>query len=143
MADHTAAELVDFGSISWGTLRSEDLAVAFADTLADLDPGALASIVADPVHALALECARVASPRVAALWGVDDCDIIPGWSLGDALSDLVYESLFNALAALAPEGVYFGASEGDGSDFAFWRACDVCGNLGDCGGEVCIGFTEG
>lgn len=33
----------------------------------------------------------------------------------------VYGQLFEELDALAPAGYYFGAHEGDGSDFGFWE----------------------
>ena len=36
----------------------------------------------------------------------------------------VVESLFDLLDDLAPEGHYFGATEGDGSDFGFWQSDD-------------------
>ncbi|HYW24877.1 MAG TPA: hypothetical protein VE953_11985 [Terriglobales bacterium] len=34
--------------------------------------------------------------------------------------DWLLEDLYDALNDLAPEGCYFGAHEGDGSDFGFW-----------------------
>lgn len=40
-----------------------------------------------------------------------------------SLSDDVYwdlETLYDILNDVAPEGTYFGANEGDGSDFGFW-----------------------
>ena len=37
---------------------------------------------------------------------------------------LLHESLFDLLDSLAPEGYYFGATEGDGSDFGFWQFDD-------------------
>jgi hypothetical protein len=39
----------------------------------------------------------------------------------DALSYLVWEDLFDQMNSIAPEGYYFGAHEGNGSDYGFWR----------------------
>lgn len=36
-------------------------------------------------------------------------------------SEYLIEALFDALNEIAPEGCYFGASEGDGSDYGFWQ----------------------
>ncbi len=47
-----------------------------------------------------------------------------GFSLQDAENELgsqIVSELFDALDELAPEGMYFGAIEGDGSDFGFWN----------------------
>jgi hypothetical protein len=41
-----------------------------------------------------------------------------GYNAADA--DDLLECLFDALDALAPEGTYFGAHPGDGSDYGFW-----------------------
>ena len=39
----------------------------------------------------------------------------------DALSYLVWEDLFDQMNSIAPEDYYFGAHEGNGSDYGFWR----------------------
>jgi len=40
------------------------------------------------------------------------------WNSEDA--SYVLEELFDELNSIAPDGMYFGATEGDGSDFGFW-----------------------
>ena len=91
-------------SVSCGTLRKQDLIPAFLDALADVDPMAYAQLVLMPFGP------------------------VPGYAQDDASSDwwdsedasFLLESLFDALSDAAPEGFYFGAIEGDGSDFGFW-----------------------
>jgi hypothetical protein len=46
----------------------------------------------------------------------------PWWDSED--SDELLTQLFDALNACAPEGHYFGAHSGDGSDFGFWPVDD-------------------
>lgn len=43
----------------------------------------------------------------------------PYWYTETAQQDL--EEAFSTLNELAPEGMYFGAHPGDGSDFGFWK----------------------
>ncbi|MCS2443096.1 hypothetical protein NXX09_24160 [Bacteroides uniformis] len=42
-----------------------------------------------------------------------------GWNSDDAAGLL--ESLFDTLDSYSPEGYYFGAHLGDGSDYGFWK----------------------
>lgn len=104
------------GSVSTGTLRSEDLVAAFAPILKDLDPARYYEIMVREV------------PTASDLY------------------QEVVNDLMDALDDNAPEGYYFGAIEGDGSDFGFWKVEDEyslsdCANWetnsqGDCGGRV-------
>ena len=48
-----------------------------------------------------------------------DPDDHPWWTSEDA--SYVLEELFDELNSIAPDGMYFGAIEGDGSDFGFWK----------------------
>jgi hypothetical protein len=48
----------------------------------------------------------------------DEGDASPWWSSEDA--QFLLESLFDELDAHAPEGYYFGAHPGDGSDYGYW-----------------------
>lgn len=95
---------VTFGTISHGTLRTVDLAEAFAAELDYLDSEALARIDA--------EYAEVAD---AEDWEDIDEETL-SWYVG-ALSD--------ALQELAPPYAYFGALESDSSDFGFWPDVDA------------------
>ena len=91
--------LGSLGTISHGTLRSEDLLAAFADELEYL---CKANDL--PVDGLVQE-ARDVDPD------------------SDAGSEIVNE-LIDALNEFAPPYCYFGAHEGDGSDFGFWPSIE-------------------
>ena len=81
------------GTVIHGTLREEDLFEAFFDVYVQL-PGA--------------------TPGRALLYLKD-------WEPEDhAYRPDVLQELADELNALAPEGLYFGANEGDASDFGFW-----------------------
>ena len=87
-------------SISHGTLRAEDLIPAFIAALPDDEGKAQAQ--RDWEHAQSLT-----DPKLRE------------WDM-----DMVLEELFFRLDSLAPEGCYFGAHPGDGSDFGFWPVED-------------------
>ena len=97
--------MVSCGTVISGSLRSEDLAPAFVDELRALSPERLAQVQGD-------------YPRFFAKSGnvVSERSIVWRWFLA---SDFV-NALMDALNDCAPEGLYFGASEGDGADFGFW-----------------------
>lgn len=97
MAKHYAPSL---GSISHGTLLAEDLIEAFSDELALLAPD----------HDLPAE-----AEAIATLHSFGWADIYAR----EEAEDLVYR-LMDALNESAPAYCYFGANEGDGSDFGFW-----------------------
>lgn len=87
-------------SISTGTMRPADLVPAFAHELAD----------------------RTSHDHVLGMVGFAP-DNIPAtddefWGTENAGS--ILELLFEALDSDAPEGCYFGAHPGDGSDYGFW-----------------------
>src|SRR5690606_15513977 len=91
---------VRLGTVIHGTLREEDLVPAFLEELKTLDPDRAASYF-ERIPAEALE----------------DEDHI-WWQTGEAL--WMVEELFDVLNEYAPPYVYFGANEGDGSDYGFW-----------------------
>lgn len=77
-------------SVSHGTLRQQDLVEAFAKVLGEVN---------EPLADSLIEAFAI---------GDDDTQ------------DYVLEQLFDSLDEIAPEGTYFGAHPGDGSDFGFW-----------------------
>lgn len=83
-------------SVSSGTLKSEDLIPKFL--------GVLKTYGKDKYDAYIKE-----NPEVEDWENLDDETM--GWVV-DELADLLNE--------IAPDGCYFGASEGDGADFGFW-----------------------
>jgi hypothetical protein len=97
------------GSISHGTLRTQDLLEAFTDVLNSLDK-------TNPLIAEALDLIAIGDK-----WNGHDEPTID-WTddQEESASILVNESLPDALQELCPPFVYFGTLEGDGSDFGFW-----------------------
>ncbi len=85
----------EIGTVSHGTLRTEDLIPAFANELERCCDG----------HSGNLTLVQEARE-------ITDFD-------SEEASDLCHD-LSDALNEYAPEGTYFGAHEGDGSDFGFW-----------------------
>lgn len=98
----TKKHKASFGTIIRGTLRAEDLIPAFTDALRYL---------------------RGSLPR-------EVHRTLQQWQRGEVTEEreaLFLDSLFEELQEYAPPYAYFGAHEGDGSDFGFW--------LGDLDGE--------
>lgn len=97
------------GSISEGTLRTEDLLRAFSDELERIAP----------------DCNETAEARAvltldSAGWSAI-CDSEEASELVDALSDKLNE--------YAPPYTYFGSNEGDGASFGFWPSMDEVDEL--------------
>jgi hypothetical protein len=82
------------GTVIHATLRTEDLLAAFADELEHLGAN-------NPEHVALAQEARTINPD-------------------DEWADEFVSDLMDALNEYAPDGCYFGAHEGDGSDFGFW-----------------------
>lgn len=92
-------------SVSHGTLRTVDLIESFLGELELWDRAKFKELHAEvPFDA----------------WDSQDNE---WWDSEDA-SYFLNEDLFDALNNVAPEGFYFGAHEGDGSDFGFWPIDD-------------------
>ena len=110
------------GSISHGTLRTQDLLPAFLETLTARG-GEIPKDLECGTH---IEYLNWPSLDTTAC---DDDDKF--WDSEDAMWDM--EALTDALQTLCPPFVYFGTLEGDGSDFGFWPdrdsiQSDVIGN---------------
>jgi hypothetical protein len=90
------------GSISTGTLRTEDLRHAFANTLEALEVGMPPTPAGEPRWLNLVEEAR------------DDK------FYADQDDQSVIDDLSDALNKFCPPFVYFGTLEGDGADFGFW-----------------------
>ena len=104
------------GSISTGTLRTEDLIPAFTYTMGELTH--------DPVS----NTSKYPTEAMAKLW--DEAIHLIGtdqwWTLDpeDSGVDDLLNDLTDALDELCPPFVYFGTLEGDGADFGFWPDMD-------------------
>lgn len=96
------------GSVIHGTLRPQDLIPAFLTALEQADPAVHAQILVNAVFGVVPAYAQ--EDEDADWW----TDCAPDW----------IEQLTEALDACAPEGYYFGAHPGDGSDFGFWKEED-------------------
>ena len=89
-------------SVSRGTMRHQDLIPAFLEVLRET-PEYVQLMRLVPCHALEDEEAE---------W----------WDSEAAI--YLLEELFDVLDSYSPEGNYFGAHPGDGSDYGFWQMTD-------------------
>jgi hypothetical protein len=92
------------GTIIHGTMRNQDLIPAFLDVAREIAPAEYAQMVSAPFSPI---------PSYA----LED-DSAEWWTSDEAYCLL--EELFELLNLYTPEGFYFGAHEGDGTDFRFW-----------------------
>lgn len=98
------------GPISHGTMRSEDLIESFSDELARLIKRRRGYDKARETIRDGRKWLRGTEPE----YGTDEYD-----TRAELGSEIVNE-LFDALQEHAPPYCYFGAHEGDGSDYGFW-----------------------
>ena len=101
------------GSISHGTLRTQDLLPVFLETFIALG----GNVPADLECGSYIEYLNWPNPETTAC---DEDDKF--WASEDAMWDM--EALTDGLNNLCPPFVYFGTLEGDGSDFGFWPDMD-------------------
>jgi hypothetical protein len=90
------------GTVSHGTLRESDLISRFLSKLDSCNPSE--------------------SKKLRKDYGIRSNTNIEKWvkKNPDDAGYLLNDELFEALQEVAPPGHYFGAHEGDGSDFGFW-----------------------
>lgn len=100
----------EIGSVSHGSMRTEDLIAAFVETLDDLKESASLSNVPNKER-----YARLDSMLSEIEQRMEREDY---YASEDAGYDL--ETLFEALDEFAPPFCFFGAHAGDGADFGFW-----------------------
>lgn len=96
---------VRMGTVSHGTLRTQDLLRAFADEIEYL--GWTNGIL------LVLEARHNAA--------ILDLDVSQEQAIHNQTANAVLDELYDALNRACPPGVYFGTLEGDASDFGFWQ----------------------
>jgi len=101
------------GSISHGTLRTQDLLPVFLETFMALG----GNVPSDLECGAYIEYLNWPNPATTAC---DEEDKF--WESEDAMWDM--EALTDGLNNLCPPFVYFGTLEGDGSDFGFWPDMD-------------------
>jgi hypothetical protein len=113
----------DFGSVSHGTLRDEDLLQAFADELESLLAKQSRRFRRAPYRAL-IRAARKELRNYQRLMSGRACGGFWCAKAGLAVGDYV-NRLADTLNEFAPPYAYFGAHEGNGSDFGFWLDRDA------------------
>lgn len=99
------------GSISHGTLRPTDLLETFNDHMC--------AIVSPDTDTQVANLSVEVDGHLAKLREIHGAGEEPGTNVNMVSSELINE-LIDMLNGFAPEGVYFGAHEGDGADFGWW-----------------------
>lgn len=101
---------VDFtGTVSRATMREQDLVTAFMDVLEQYDPE----------EWQAIKTAFLVEFDLTYEEFLELPDDDERWR-SEALFYILHEDIWEAMQDMAPEGTYFGASEGDGADFGYW-----------------------
>lgn len=92
-------------SVSWGTMREEDLIPKFEAVIDSVEEG-----LYDRPEAVD-KLLNEDGPRLTDQEWYE-------------VADYLNETLWNLMQEIAPKGTYFGSSEGDGSDYGFWSCED-------------------
>lgn len=112
-----------FGSVSTGTLRPEDLLVAFADEL-DYQLGRqVTRFPRKEYRKLIREARRHSANSVISVANADE--VMLAIANYDETSEDIVNELIDALNEFAPPYAYFGAHSGDGADFGYWLTDDL------------------
>jgi hypothetical protein len=106
-------ETVPLGSISSGTLRTEDLLSAFSDYCRDYG--------GRDGKKLQREYERMPSGQ---RWNGHDDPTIDWTNAQQEQAEYLLEEMTECLEGIAPDFAYFGALEGDGAEFGFWPSID-------------------
>lgn len=99
-------------SVSHGTMRSCDLIPRFLDVIKDT-----------PEYAQIMLSINGANWNLCVITDAGASDNDERWE-SDDISMFLNESLWDVLNSYAPDGYYFGAHPGDGSDYGFWN-CEM------------------
>lgn len=100
-------EAMQPGSISHGTHRNEDVLPRFMSALFKEDPEKAREIWNNNPNFLEALCDL-------------NCGIQNNWWESEEATQ-ISEELFDVMDSYSPEGHYFGAHPGDGSDFGYWQ----------------------
>lgn len=128
----TTSNNITLGSVIHGTLRSEDLLPAFLFALEDAN-----SPKASRFNAELIELGFGHS--MCGVCGMGNREEWPE-GFGDDTAQEIIADMMDALNDIAPDGYYFGAHPGDGSEFGFW-ACEEW-NTSNLEGAEHIGTLE-
>tara|TARA_X000001388_G_scaffold52616_4_gene38357 strand:- start:4180 stop:4536 length:357 start_codon:yes stop_codon:yes gene_type:complete len=96
---------IELGTLIQATHRRQDLIPAFLEAVRRYADAEYTQLILGPFGFIPA-------------WVVDEGDESKWWDSEEAGYKL--EELFDILEHQAPEGYYFGANEGDGSDFGYW-----------------------
>lgn len=91
--------------------RPQDVLPPVMDALRELDPVKYSAIVTAPFP-------------LPPAYVQDEGDDSEWWDSQEC-HHFLWEELFDALNACAPDGFYFGAHPGNGSDYGFWEAEEI------------------
>jgi hypothetical protein len=121
------------GSISTGTLRTEDLLPVLTYTMGELTHNPISNTSRYPTEAMA----NLWDEAIKAI-NNPDTDDKPLSDDECIARNAILSDLQDALNELCPPFVYFGTLEGDGADFGFWPDWNALGDIGaQCVCDIC------